>query len=406
MAEHHYLRGSSTLCCLLDVKKGFPSVKFADLFKICLDEKGLPPIVVRVMMFMYQEQEGHIKLQGRRSSSFPISNGMREGAAASPALWAVYADGILKALRRSGLGCHVAGMWCGAVMYADDLALMATNRAMLSEMLAIAVKHGAGLNLRFSSSQDPKKCKSFCIFFAGHQPARKIIYPAPLELNGVALPWRDSAVHLGHKLHQDLSMAADAKEKRARFISRSVGVRAQFGFAAPPQILKAVRILACDAYGSVLWRLDSPASSSFFSAYTSCIKRIYRLPISTHKYLVEGHLTAGIPPLRNMVFGRYPAFYQKLLRSPSTEAAVLANMAAKDARSVTAGNLRFLSELTKLDCAEESSLIVKRALPVEHVPEKESWRIGLLDILLRQRAELEQEAQDTSRVNATAELSH
>ena len=100
------------------------------------------------------------------------------------------------------------------------------------------------------------------------------------------------------------------------------------------------------------------------------------------------------------MFGRYPAFYQKLLRSPSTEAAVLANMAAKDARSVTAGNLRFLSELTKLDCAEESSLIVKRALPVEHVPEKENWRIGLLDILLRQRAELEQEAQDASRVNA------
>ena len=43
---------------------------------------------------------------------------------------------------------------------------------------------------------------------------------------------------------------------------------------------------------------------------------------------------------------------------------------------------------------------MKRALPVEHVPEKESWRIGLLDILLRQRAELEQEAQDASRVNA------
>ena len=98
-----------------------------------------------------------------------------------------------------------------------------------------------------------------------------------------------------------------------------------------------------------------------------------------------------------MVFGRYPAFYQKLLRSPSPEVAVLAKMAS---RSVTAGNLRFLCGLTKLDCAVESSLIVKRALPVEHVPEKESWRIGLLDILLRQRAELEQEAQDASRVNA------
>ena len=279
-------------------------------------------------------------------------------------------------------------------MYADDLALLATNRAMLSEMIAIAVKHGEGLNLKFSSS------KSFCIFFSGPRPARKVVFPAPLRLGGVALPWQESAMHLGHRLHQDLSMTADAKEKRARFISRSVGVRSQFSFAAPPQILKEVRILACDAYGSVLWRLDSPASASFFSSYTSCIKRIYRLPISTHKYLVEGHLAAGIPPLKNMVLGRYQAFYQKLLRSPSTEVAVWAEMVAKDARSVTAGNLRYLNDLTKLDCAVESSWIVKKVLPVECVPVKESWRTGLLDILLRQRAELEQEAQDTCRVNA------
>ena len=177
VAEHHYLRGSSTLCCLLDVKKGFPSVKFADLFKICLDEKGLPPIVVRVMMFMYAEQEGHIKFHGRKSSTFRITNGMREGAAASPALWAVYADGILKVLRRSGLGCHVAGMWCGAVMYADDLALLATNRAMLSEMLAIAVKHGEGLNLKFSSSQDPKNVQVFLHFLFWTSTCKKDSLP-------------------------------------------------------------------------------------------------------------------------------------------------------------------------------------------------------------------------------------
>ena len=400
VVEHHHLRGSATLCCLLDVKKGFASVKFADLFLICLDEKKLPPIVVRVLMFMYKEQSGHIKLKGRKSATFSLTNGIREGAAASPALWAVYADGVLKVLRRSKLGCHVAGMWMGAVMYADDLALLATNRAMLSEMLSLVVEHGATLNLKFSSCQDPKKCKSFCIFFAGSQPARKIAFPAPLVLNGVALPWRESAMHLGHKIHQDLSMNADAKEKRARFISRSVEVRSQFGFAAPPQVLKAVRILACDAFGSVLWRLDSPAASAFFNAYTSCIRRIYRLPISTHRYLVEGHLAAGIPPLRNMVLGRYPAFYQKLVRSPSAEVAVMVEVASRDARSVTAGNLRLLNDLTKLDCAVESSWIVKRALPVVEVPDKERWRVGLLDILLRQRSELEKEALDSSRTNA------
>ena len=400
VAEHHYLRGSSTLCCLLDVKKGFPSVRFADLFQKCLEVKKLPPVVVRVLMFMYVEQSGHIRLRGRRSTSFTLVNGIREGAAASPILWAVYADDVLLVLRQGGLGCYVAGVWMGAVMYADDLALLATNRAMLAKMLTLVVEHGASLNLTFSSCQDPQKCKSFCIFFVGPRPARKIVYPAPLVLNGVALPWRESAVHLGHKLHQNLTMNADAKEKRAKFISRSVEVRSQFSFAAPPQIIKAVRILACDAYGAVLWRLDSPASSAFFNAYTSCIRRIYRLPVSTHTFLVEGHLAAGFTPLRNLVLGRYPAFYQKLTRGPSAEVAVMAEVSSRDARTVTAANIRHLNCLTKLDCATESSLLVKRALPVTEVPEGESWRIGLLDILLRQRSELEKDGKDSKRVNA------
>ena len=88
---------------------------------------------------------------------------------------------------------------------------------------------------------------------------------------------------------------------------------------------------------------------------------------------MEGHLTAGISPLRNMVLGRYPAFYQKLIRSPSPEVKVMAEVATKDARSVTAGNLSFLNRLTNLDCSVESSLIVKRALQVVEVPETESW---------------------------------
>ena len=75
-------------------------------------------------MYMYEEQSGHIKLRGRRSANFELGNGIREGAAASPILWAVYADGVLVLLRQNGLGCYVAGVWMGAVMYADDLALL------------------------------------------------------------------------------------------------------------------------------------------------------------------------------------------------------------------------------------------------------------------------------------------
>ena len=43
VAEHYLHRGSPTLCCLLDVRKGFPIVRFSDLFKKCLEK--LPEVV-------------------------------------------------------------------------------------------------------------------------------------------------------------------------------------------------------------------------------------------------------------------------------------------------------------------------------------------------------------------------
>ena len=63
------------------------------------------------------------------------------------------------------------------------------------------------------------------LFYFTNQQGKKVKYPAPLTLNGVQLSWRERAVHLGHTLQQDLTMDADAKEKRAKFISRSVEVR-------------------------------------------------------------------------------------------------------------------------------------------------------------------------------------
>ena len=392
VAEHCIHQGSPTLCCLLDVRKGFPSVRFGDLFEICLKKKKLPAIVCRVLVFMYKEQSGFIFIKGRRSPAFSLSNGMREGAACSPILWAVYADGLLVVLRESGLGCKVAGLWVGGVLYADDLALLAPTRAVLARMLALVESYGASLNLTFSS------CKSFCIYFVGPKASRKVVYPARLNLNGVELPWKESAVHLGHTLHQDLTFKADARVRRASFIASSVEVRTEFAFAAPAQILTAVRILCCSAYGSVLWRLNSAEASSFFKAYSSCVRRIWRLPLDTYTYLVEGHLTLGLPPLRNMVLSRYPTFFQHLLRSPCKEVSVLAEVFSKDARSTTAENLAYVSAITRLNCSSAEKSSIKAALPVTEVPESEKWRLGLLDSLLSERAALEKEGQDVKRV--------
>ena len=219
---------------------------------------------------------------------------------------------------------------------------IAPSRAILARMLEMVA------NLHFSTCQDPGNCRSPCIYFVG--PVRRVVYPSPLIPNGVTLPWKESAVHLGHTLQQSLKFDADAATRRAGFIGRSVEVREQFSSASPAHVLKAVRILCCHGYSAVLWPLDSSSASSFFKACNSCVKRVFRLPLNTFTYLVEGHLNAGAPLLRNMILGRYSTFYQILMRSPSIEVSLMAEMIAMGARSTTACNLAYLKSLTSLDC--------------------------------------------------------
>ena len=80
------------------------------------------------------------------------------------------------------------------------------------------------------------------------------------------------------------------------------------------------------------------------------------------------------------------------------EVSLMAELVSRDARTTTAGNLAYLASLTNLDCATASKLEVKSLLPVERVPEKESWRLGLLDSLLKERSCIEKEGGDTKRV--------
>ena len=149
-----------------------------------------------------------------------------------------------------------------------------------------------------------------------------------------------------------------------------------------------VQILCCDGYGSMLWNLGSNPAEQYFKCWNTCVKLMYRVPFSTFTYLVKGFLAKKQNSLRNQILARYPGFFRKLLTSPSKEVRVLARMVKSDPRSATFQNLRYLIKLTRLEQAENfGSWRIRDALPIQHVPEKEAWRVGLLTSLLSLRSE-------------------
>ena len=197
-------RGTAVNACLLDCSKAFDKCRFDKLFSKLI-KKGLPLIVVRVLVFIYEEQTGWVKLAGTRSQSFKLTNGTRQGSVISPVLFSIYLDDLLKELRELQLGCHIGGYWLGGCGYADDLILLAPSRDVLQRMIEVCEVYASEHNLEFSTHPEPTKSKTKCVYFCG-RVGNRVRYPDPLYLDGKALPWVETADHLGHTLHQLTSM--------------------------------------------------------------------------------------------------------------------------------------------------------------------------------------------------------
>ena len=382
----HYLRnGTNPIMTVLDCSKAFDTCRFSTMFTKLLDT-GMPAIVVRTFMFTYQHQYAWVKWGQSVSSRFPIRNGTRQGSMASPALWSVYLDLLIKELRNLGVGCHVGGLYMGVVVYADDVLLMAPTRGAMQQMLNKCETYALEHNIMFSTDPSPSKSKTKCIFVCGK--SRNLEKPVPLHLCGRELPWVSSATHLGHEIHESGSMEHDAEVKRAIFIGNSVEIRESFSFASPVEILSAMKVYCSSFYGSMLWDLNGEGASKLFNSWTTAVKLTWDVPRATRSYLVQQVLDAGFTPAKVDILTRYSGFFQNLRKSPSYEVSVMAGLAGRDLRTTTGRNLKLVHDLSGLDPWETSSAKLReeliRKLEID-VPPTDKWRAPYLSSLLKQR---------------------
>ena len=84
---HFLRRRSSVFINLMDCSMAFDLCRHSELFfKL---SKKIPLIVVRCLLYIYEEQTGVVKLSNQRSASFRITNRTRQGSIISPVLWCI-----------------------------------------------------------------------------------------------------------------------------------------------------------------------------------------------------------------------------------------------------------------------------------------------------------------------------
>ena len=333
-----------------------------------LVDRELPPIVIRLLACVYEEQAGCVQWDGIRSSCFSITNGTRQGSVLSPTLFSVYLDDLLKELRQLGIGCHVGGVWVGAAGYADDLILTAPSRTAMVRMLRVCELYAEKHNLLFSTDPNPNKSKSKCLYMCGYQDP---VYPLPLQLLGQDLPWVQHALHLGHELHQECKMDYDVTIKRAQYIETAMDIQDTFYFGRPQEILRAIQVYGGHWYGSMLWDLYGEKVGQLCRSWNTSVKTAWRLPRSTHTFIVENLLARDFLTVKQQLVGRFVNFLKSLLLSKSPEVKIMANIAGRCARSTTGKNLLNIQIETSLDPWVTPAWKVRAAVEKSSVPVNE-----------------------------------
>ena len=381
--DHFNRGGLPVFGAAMDMSKAFDMVEWGELFRTLLDRK-VDCIFLRLILFIYSNQQCDVKWCDKFSYRFSVSNGVRQGGVSSGIFFAVYIDKLLVILRESGLGCHINGMFFGAMIFADDIFLLAASRNGLQSMVNICHSFVESRNLKFGTNADPDKSKTKCIVFL--KKTKPNFKPANIKLNGDALPWVTQVKHLGHMLQADNSMRVDIAQKRGAFIGKINSLLQEFHFVNPNVMIKLMNTYSTSLYGSNTWDIFSPDCERLYSSYNVAIRLILRIDRCSHRYLIVP--LSECLHLKTMIASRFVTFYRTLITSKKTPVRFLARIAEQDQRTVLGRTLsRLLLEcsLDTDDLMKLTASLVKKKVVYKEVPVDEKWRVNLGQELLKIR---------------------
>ena len=107
----------------------------------------------------------HVKWASCESSSFKVTNGVRQGGILSPKLFIVYMDGLSDQLNNSNIGGNFgSGQIVNHISYADDMCLLSFSSAGVQKLLNICDQYSNDHDLICNS----KKTTCACVLPQSH----------------------------------------------------------------------------------------------------------------------------------------------------------------------------------------------------------------------------------------------
>ena len=264
---------------------------------------------------MYTQQKLQVRWGNSISDKFSVQNGVKQGGVLSPILFAIYIDGLLTRLKKSGVGCHMGHHFVGCLAFADDLTLMAPTIEALKRLVSIYEDYANEFHVLFSGK------KSQFLIFKGRGCSAGDEY---VTVNGSALPNVNSAIHLGHKVStvNNDSLVSDAICKFWKSFNLFM---ADFGHIHAFAKCKLFKQYCCSFYGAPLWFLGSNRVTDLYVVWRKAVRVVWNIPYMTHTYVLP--LLSECLPFDKAMEKRFVKFFQVCLQGKSPLLKTVAQLA-------------------------------------------------------------------------------
>ena len=123
LQEEHRAKDKRMYMCFVDLEKTFDRVP-RRVMEWAMRKKGLPEILVKAVMSLYEGAETKVRVGSGLSEEFSVKVGVHQGSVLSPLLFAMVIDEVTENARKG---------WMKQILYADDLVLMGETMEELRE---------------------------------------------------------------------------------------------------------------------------------------------------------------------------------------------------------------------------------------------------------------------------------
>ena len=287
-----------TFLFFIDFRKAFDTVWHDGLWNQ-LWKSGVQGKAWRILRHLYGNVRAQVRVGDRLTKPVRMRQGVRQGCPLSPVLFNLFVDELAQRLRAAGYGVGLTDQELHALLYADDVVILAESKEDLQKMIDVVQK----FCLEWHMELNLGKSQVMVIGCNSVTGARRV-YKKSFTYMGDFIKVVDRYKYLGVCISSDLSWAKHTAYTLKKASDRQVSIRRAL---TNGKIDARARLLVWKSqvrpileYGAEVWDPPNHAKPSLESLQQKAGTLIFKLNTKTKREAVRLLMQAPSQDLRRM----------------------------------------------------------------------------------------------------------